>query len=106
MTDRRLTVWNPANAQGQAQRNDGRIHYLQQCLTAYDQDRQCLERRAQHRCRACFYVYRRIGGDALTPFHCAHCGQDAVSATTAIPKLCLRCAQMHSWCQECGAAMD
>ncbi len=99
-------MWNPTQAENQATSNDRRIHFLQQCLAAYDQDRQDRERRTQHRCRACFYVHRRIGGDALTPFTCAACGEAAIAATTATPRLCQNCAQKQSWCQECGALMD
>lgn len=99
-------MWNLAQAENQAVRNDHRIHYLRQSLIAYDQDRHSAERRAQYRCRACFYVHRRIGGDALTPFTCTCCGQAAIAATTAVPRLCPDCAQAQSCCQECGAVMD
>ena len=99
-------MWNLMQAENQSESNGRRIHYLRQSLIAYDQDRQCFERRAQHRCRACFYVHRRIGGGALTPFTCTGCGQTAIAATTAIPRLCPECAQVQTCCQACGAVMD
>lgn len=99
-------MWNLTQAQNQAARNDHRIRDLRQLLIAYDQDRRRVARQAQQQCRACFYMYRRIGGAALTPFTCTVCGQEAIAATTAIPCLCADCAHTQAWCAICGAVMD
>lgn len=99
-------MWSRAQAENQSARNIRRIHDLQQSLIAYDQDRRRAARQAQQQCRACFYVHRRIGGNALTPFTCTACGQTAIAATTAIPCLCSDCAHTQAWCAICGAVMD
>jgi hypothetical protein len=99
-------MWSYSQAVARHQRNDRKIDDLKTRLATYDHDSQQKIRLHRQRCRACFYLDVRIGGDALTPFDCAACGRQDIAPSTATPRLCAECAVSHAWCQECGGVMD
>jgi hypothetical protein len=64
-------------------------------------------RRAKGECAPCFYLRsRRLGGAAMTTWHCGLCATPDTAGSTATPKLCAGCAQTHRLCTWCGGDQE
>jgi hypothetical protein len=64
------------------------------------------QRLAMHECRWCFYVGHGLAGQALTEYTCACCQTEQVHGNTAVPKLCMGCAEGLGACVRCGGTRE
>ena len=65
------------------------------------------QRKLSCECKRCFYVRtERIGGAAMTEWHCGICDKKSISGSTNCPTLCMECSQKHSLCAECGSDIE
>jgi hypothetical protein len=69
-----------------------------------DTDGDC--RLAKQECKACFYVYGKIGGAAMTTSACGLCGKPMVFGSTCVDAVCPECAKAHKLCKHCGGDLE
>ena len=89
-------------------RNNKHLLSLRQKLSAYDTDKNHLERKHEKFiCKYCEYIDTpRIGGSAMTRANCLSCEEDMLFASTNTDVLCLHCAQVLRRCKHCGQMLD
>ena len=65
------------------------------------------ERRKEHWCRWCFYFRRGgLAGQAFTDAECGCCGVTMTFSSTAVDRICEKCASKYSLCRHCGGDID
>jgi hypothetical protein len=69
-----------------------------------DSDR--AKRHAKAECLACFYLWGRIGGAAITTTQCGRCETEITFGNTCVDVLCLECAKRLGLCVHCGGDME
>ncbi len=74
---------------------------------AYAADLEVAKRRAQQKCRRCYYLRSgRLAGQAFTYGACKLCALEMTFPTTHQDDLCLHCGQQNALCVECCADID
>ena len=64
------------------------------------------DRLKKHECKACFYIFPKWGGSAITNKPCGICGEMQVYGSTNTDVLCLPCAVKYGLCKHCGGDID
>lgn len=58
-------------------------------------------------CPSCFYIRSsRVGGASMTTWYCGVCAEEGLHGSTAVPRVCRRCAEKHSLCVQCGGDLN
>lgn len=70
------------------------------------EDPEVRARKAKCECVFCFYVNRKIGGQAFTDTECGLCRAKMVFGDTCVDMLCEGCARKHRLCKHCGSDID
>ena len=63
------------------------------------------DRLAKQECKMCFYR-TKIAGQAFTEWKCKACDRSGNNSDTAVPELCMECAEKYRLCRHCGADID
>lgn len=88
-------------------RSDSRVRAFCKKASAAYADANQAARKAQHACRACFYLDAgRIVGLAFTTYTCAGCQQEDRYPNTGVPLLCATCAETYELCRHCCADVE
>lgn len=83
-----------------------RVEDMRRSIADYDADPLAVQRQHRQECRACFYLFRRVAGQAFTPYTCRECGEEHQHPNTATPKLCQTCADARTLCRHCGGPRE